>query len=267
MYSLEEKILQKIQPQMRRVLIIDPNPAAARLLADLLRGMSAKDVFFEADERRALESCREFDPTLIFVERGGPRLDGESFTRKLRRSTMVARKTPVVMVTGEATATTIKGARDAGVHEFLRKPFTVADLLRRVEAVSGRPRDWIEAVGYVGPDRRRFNSAEYFGPEKRKARSAKDEAELLAQQADQCGRILRAAVAQFDSDPFQARRSVVEQINTLKLLAERTADPVLAHELDELETVARREPLQRADLIAPVGAVVARVVRDDVRAA
>lgn len=267
MYSIEEKILQKIQPQMRRVLIIDPNPAAARLLADLLRGMSARDIYFEADERRALESCREFDPTLIFVERGGPRLDGESFTRKLRRSTMVARKAPVIMVTGEATATTIKGARDSGVHEFLRKPFTVADLLRRIEAVSGRPRDWIEAVGYVGPDRRRFNSAEYFGPEKRTARSAKDEAELLAQQADQCGRILRAALAQFDADPFQARRSVLEQLNTLKLLAEQVSDPQLAHELDMLETATLREPLQRADLTAPISAVVSRVVREKVRAA
>jgi hypothetical protein len=60
---------------------------------------------------------------------------------------------------------------------------------------------------------------------------------------------------------------VVEQINTLKLLAERLSDPVLAHALDELESVAAREPLQRADLAAPVTAVVARVVREDVRAA
>nr|6SFT_A Chain A, Two-component receiver protein CleD [Caulobacter vibrioides NA1000] len=32
-----------------------------------------------------------------------------------------------------------------------------------------KPREWVEAVAYVGPDRRRFNSADYKGPRKRKA--------------------------------------------------------------------------------------------------
>ena len=51
----------------------------------------------------------------------------------------------------------------------MRKPFTIKDLERRLEAVTLKPRDWVEAVQYVGPDRRRFNSAEYKGPRKRKA--------------------------------------------------------------------------------------------------
>ena len=38
----------------------------------------------------------------------------------------------------------------------MRKPFTIGDLERRLEAVTLKPRDWVEAVQYVGPDRRRF---------------------------------------------------------------------------------------------------------------
>ena len=63
----------------------------------------------------------------------------------------------------------IKGARDAGAHEFLRKPYTIKDLFKRVENVILKPRDWIEAQMYVGPDRRRFNSESYTGARKRKA--------------------------------------------------------------------------------------------------
>ena len=72
------------------------------------------------------------------------------------------------MISGDATAAQILGARDAGVHEFMRRPYTMGDLQKRLEAVSGRPRDWIEAIHYVGPDRRRFNSADYKGPTKRR---------------------------------------------------------------------------------------------------
>ena len=76
------------------------------------------------------------------------------------------------MITGEATIESIKAARDAGVHEFLRKPFTDKDLFRRVENVIMKPRVWIDAQMYVGPDRRRFNSGEFVGSKKRKADAA-----------------------------------------------------------------------------------------------
>src|SRR5215217_8938999 len=74
---------------------------------------------------------------------------------------------------------------DAGVHEFLRKPFTSGDLLKRVENVALKPRTWIEAVGYVGPDRRRFNSGEYSGPTKRKSDRAATGAAAAAAEKDQ----------------------------------------------------------------------------------
>jgi hypothetical protein len=45
----------------------------------------------------------------------------------------------------------ILAARDAGVHEFLRKPYSMKDLVRRLEAVTLRDRDWVEGVGYIGP--------------------------------------------------------------------------------------------------------------------
>jgi DNA-binding response OmpR family regulator len=69
-----------------------------------------------------------------------------AFTRALRRSDLACREAPVVMVFTEVKAAQILGARDCGVHEFLRRPISLGDLERRLDAVSGRPRDWIEAV-------------------------------------------------------------------------------------------------------------------------
>jgi CheY-like chemotaxis protein len=257
-YAVDPKILQKLEAHVRRVLIIDPNPAASRLLADQMKGLGARDLYFEPEERRALEMARECDPCIIFVECGGPKLDGGAFTRKLRRSNLACRMAPVIMMTSDATAATIKDARDSGVHEFLRKPFTAGDLLKRVMAVAIKPRDWIEGVGYVGPDRRRFNSAEFSGSRKRKADKAQSEAEAQVQVIDQAVRILRAALNQFDNDPNQALRSMRDQATTLKQMATSGAGEArLAVAVSVLEMTLANAAPTRADLEAPVKGVLA----------
>ena len=257
MYAVDPKVLQKLEAHVRRVLIIDPNPAASRLLADLMKGLGARDLYFEPEERRALEVAREADPCIIFVECSGPKLDGGAFTKKLRRSNLACRQAPVIMMTSDATASTIKDARDAGVHEFLRKPFTAGDLLKRVMAVAIKPRDWIEGMGYVGPDRRRFNSAEFTGSRKRKADKAQSEAEAQVQVIDQAVRILRAALNQFDSDPNQGLRAMREQASTLKRMATTGAGEArLAVAVAGLEIALANTAPTKADLAAPVTGVL-----------
>ncbi len=167
MFTADVKTLNRIAPAVRRVVLVEPNPSAARLMTDIMKGLGAREVYVDGDEDRALELVRDAEPGIIFMERAGPRLNGESLARRIRRSHMVSRMAPIIMVTAEATAGAIKGARDAGVHEFLRKPFTTGDLFKRVENVALKPRPWVEAVGYVGPARRRFNSGEYAGAKKR----------------------------------------------------------------------------------------------------
>ncbi len=257
MFALDAKTMQRIAPVVRRVLIVDPNPAAARLLSDLLKGFGSRDVAVESDEARVIDLAREMEPGLILTERAGPRLDGEALARRIRRSSLSCRRVPIIMVTAEATASSIKGARDAGVHEFLRKPFTSGDLFRRVENLATKPRDWVEAVGYIGPDRRRFNSDDYAGPGKRKADKPASAAEAVVAVKDQAMRILNSAMAQFDSDPMQAVRAIKQQAETLKALAIKTGDASLAIAAAGLETTLAGGAPTKAMLGGPVGAVLA----------
>ncbi|MEG0818645.1 MAG: response regulator, partial [Brevundimonas sp.] len=73
MFALDAKTMQKIAPVVRRVLIVDPNPAAARLLSDLLKGFGSRDVAVEGDEARVIDLAREMEPGLILTERTGPK--------------------------------------------------------------------------------------------------------------------------------------------------------------------------------------------------
>jgi CheY-like chemotaxis protein len=161
---------------------------------------------------------------MIFTELSGEALDGLRLARDIRRSEFACRRAPIVMITAEATPKSIFGARDAGVHEFLRKPYTIRDLLRRLEALTQK-RDWIEGIAYIGPDRRRFNSGDYQGPRKRKDDGAgtTDAARLL-----QAVKIVQAAYGALGSDPKQAYRALCAQAETIQQTAVSTGDQKLA---------------------------------------
>lgn len=257
MFAVDRRVLARLEPVVRRVLIVDPNVHAARLITDIVKALGAREVAVEPDQTRGLSMAAALDPGIVFTERSGPGLDGEAFVKALRRSDMTCRRAPVVMVTAEATASTIKGARDAGVHEFLRKPFTSADLTKRVEVVALKPRDWVEGVAYVGPDRRRFNSGEYSGPGKRKSDRPATGAAAAAEAKDQAMRILAAALNQFDDDPAQAVRAVREQALQLKALGMKASDTRLVVAVGALEVSLASGPPTKATLAAPIGALLA----------
>ena len=181
MFNVDPKTLARLGPELGRVLVFDPQPAAAKLVAELLKDMGARQIVSAPDTARGLELIAQLDPQLVCTEMSGVDFDGVDLTSRLRRSTLPARRVPVIVISGEATVEGIKAARDAGAHEFLRKPYTAKDLFRRVEHVMLNPRMWIEAEVYVGPDRRRFNAGEFKGTRRRKADQAPTSAELLAQ--------------------------------------------------------------------------------------
>ena len=200
---------------MQRVMIVDPAPAAAKLLSELLRDISPCQIWTATDASKAMQIASQIDPHVVFVEQC-PGLDGAALTSALRRSDMSCRKAPVIMVTSEARASAIINARDSGVHEFLRKPYTIKDLVRRLEAVTLRQRDWVEAVAYVGPDRRRFNSGDYAGPLKRRM----DHAETPnAARIVQALKIVRSAVTSVEIDPHQVLRALKAQAIDLQVAA------------------------------------------------
>lgn len=260
MYDADQKIIQRMAPHLQRVLIVDPQPAATKLLQELLRSLVTCQVWNASTDAKAIQAARAVDPQIIFLEHSGPDLDGARLARALRRSDLNCRKAPIVMVTGEATAQAILGARDAGVHEFLRKPYTIKDLTRRLEAVALKPRDWVEAVHYVGPDRRRFNSGDYSGPRKRRsdARKTPDQAKIL-----QALKIVRAAIQAVDSDWPQARRAMLAQAADLQSAAVSVGDLKLMEAAVNLNR-AIGDTLDRARLEPAVAAITAFIPKEEV---
>lgn len=260
----EAKLGRQLAPYLQRVLVVDGAHTGARLLSDLLKGVGARQVQIEATAAGAMAACKTFDPQIIFTELTGKELDGLTLVRALRRSALSCRQAPVIVVTAEATAAAIVASRNAGVHEFLRKPFTTKDLTRRLEAVFLRSRDWIEAINYIGPDRRRFNSGDYQGPRKRQSDHP---AMADAARIRQALAILKSAVKAIECDPAQALRSMQAQAEELKAVAATVKDIKLTAAVAVFErcltAAGRTGVLSRSDVEASAASLWAFMPPDE----
>ena len=210
----------------RGALIVDPDRSTVELVRSLLLTVRRIRTIGAPDVETAWKLLGDADPKLIFIAHAPPTLHAPQFTRELRRSDLAARKTPVVMLANDPTQSQITAARDSGVHEVLRKPFTLADLLLRVDTVLKRRRGWVEGVGYVGPDRRRFNSALLASQRRRRF-----DKEMLSPENARIGqalKIMKVALEAIDKDPRQALRALRAQAEELQEAAVAMADYALA---------------------------------------
>lgn len=140
----------------RGVLVADHTPHMTALIAQMLRAHGRKDVREAHDAAVAMAEIkrRHFDILIIDADLEG--MDGVAFTKALRAmSDNASHDLPVIMMSSAPNARRIADARDAGVTEFLRKPFAANHLYTRLLDIEANPRGFIKAASYAGPDRRR----------------------------------------------------------------------------------------------------------------
>ena len=112
-----------------RILIVDDDPQFRRTL-HLALDVHAYEVICAADGNEALRSLEASAPDVIVLDWHIPGMDGIQTCRALRAHSDV----PVIMVSGNRS--NARGmALDAGASDYLAKPFSLGDLLTRIESV------------------------------------------------------------------------------------------------------------------------------------
>lgn len=154
-----------------KFLVVDDNLHAIDLVKTMLRGFGVDQVVEAqtiADAKKALKAG-PIDIVILDYLMGEE--EGVTLARHIRRDPASPSPfIPIIMLTGHADRNRVMAARDAGVNEFCVKPFTPADLMKRIMAVIEHPRPFVRSDTYFGPDRRRLNDPKYKGPERRKDR-------------------------------------------------------------------------------------------------
>lgn len=116
-----------------KVLIVEDDPQTRRLLVDLLVD-DGYDVRAVDDGRTAFAAVEEFRPQLVVLDGQLPGVDGWSIARRIRQTSDL----PIIFVTGSDSRDSVQAGFDAGVDDYVRKPFNPEELSSRVKAVLRR---------------------------------------------------------------------------------------------------------------------------------
>ena len=114
------------EPVPRRVLIVDDNVEAARMLATLLEAFG-HSTSVASDGPSALAVAPAFRPEVALLDIGLPVMDGYELARRLRRVDGLA-ATRLVAITGYGQASDRRKSREAGFDDHLVKPVNVDTL-------------------------------------------------------------------------------------------------------------------------------------------
>jgi CheY-like chemotaxis protein/anti-sigma regulatory factor (Ser/Thr protein kinase) len=118
-----------------RVLIADDNADLRAYLATMLSAKYAVDTV--SDGAALVAAARAERPDIIVSDARMPFVDGFEAARMLREDARTA-DIPIILLSGRAGDETANAAVDAGVDDYLVKPFTVAELIARVDALARR---------------------------------------------------------------------------------------------------------------------------------
>ena len=150
------------------VLVVEDTAPMRKLIISVLETLGVGLVYSAENGETGFEIFRKQNPDIVIADWHMEPVNGIELTKEIRSNPMSAnRMAPVVLVTGYSALSRVAQARDAGVTEFLVKPFSANDLAKRIAYVINKPRDFIDCPNYFGPDRRRRKSPDYKGPFRR----------------------------------------------------------------------------------------------------
>jgi DNA-binding response OmpR family regulator len=119
-----------------RVLVVEDDPSVRGLLHTLLAA-EGYEVSTASDGLAGLVKAASTHPSLILLDLMMPDLGGGRVLEELREDPALA-GTPVIVVTGRADA--LPDMRElVGEESVFLKPFAVAELLQRVDELTGGP--------------------------------------------------------------------------------------------------------------------------------
>lgn len=153
-----------------KILVVEDNWHMRALTKSLLSAFGIKHIDCVDNTETALEIFAEQKHDIILVDWLIEPYNGIDFTQKIRENPETPNPyVPVILMTGYSEKMRVIEARDSGITEFLVKPFTSHSLYSRIEHIIEKPRQFVKAPGYFGPDRRRMKDVPYSGSERRRA--------------------------------------------------------------------------------------------------
>ncbi|HEX8523679.1 MAG TPA: response regulator transcription factor [Tepidisphaeraceae bacterium] len=196
------------------ILIIEDDPALLRGLSDNFT-YEGFHISTASDGEEGLCKARHGKPDLIVLDIMLPRVNGYEICRLLRAEHIAA---PIIMLTAKSQEPDVILGLNLGADDYVTKPFSIRQLLARVNALLRRTRRQQEQVHLFGPYELNLSSRRLLKDGHEIALTPKEFAllELFVKSADRALTRDHILDRVWGHDVFVTGRSVDRCINTLR---------------------------------------------------
>lgn len=117
-----------------KVLVVDDFSTMRRIVKNLLRQIGFNEIDEAEDGRQAIDKLKAGNFDFIISDWNMPNLDGMGLLKKVREDEKL-NHLPILMVTAEAEKERVVAAIQAGVNNYIVKPFTAEVLREKLEKI------------------------------------------------------------------------------------------------------------------------------------
>ena len=118
------------------VLVVDDYKTMLRIEENLLKQIGFKNIFQATDGSAALQVLRERNFGLVISDWNMVPMTGLDLLKEVRAD-VALKATPFIMVTAESKTENVIAAKQAGVNNYIVKPFNAETLKSKIAAVLG----------------------------------------------------------------------------------------------------------------------------------
>ena len=119
------------------VLVVDDYNTMIRIIRNLLKQLGFEDVDDAADGSAALAKMREKKYGLVISDWNMEPMTGIQLLREVRADSKL-KALPFIMITAESKTENVVAAKEAGVNNYIVKPFNAATLKTKLSTVLGQ---------------------------------------------------------------------------------------------------------------------------------
>ena len=119
-----------------RILVVDDYSTMRRIIRNLLNQLGYADVDEAEDGSIALQKMRSSNYNLVISDWNMEPMTGYELLKEVRADDKL-KATPFIMVTAESKTDNVVAAKDAGVSNYIVKPFNAATLKTKLSTVLG----------------------------------------------------------------------------------------------------------------------------------
>jgi CheY-like chemotaxis protein len=141
-----------------QLLVADSDVRSAQLIKTLLMSFGIRKIDLVYSAQEALHALRTRRVDLLVTEQVLEPVTGLDLVKTIRAAKndkLLHFDMPIIMLTAHSDAQQVLAARDAGITEFVAKPFSARSFSTRLIEIIDSPRAFVEAPNYKGPSRRR----------------------------------------------------------------------------------------------------------------